>query len=81
MRHTDGFTKLEYSSEGTSLKLYDIKKDHWATLVSPDDLKPEGTRITSYNVCYTKLLRLNAMLIAQAQAWVLSQALATDLSR
>jgi dipeptidyl-peptidase-4 len=40
MRHTDGFTKLEYSREGTSLKFYDIKKGEWSALVSPDELKP-----------------------------------------
>jgi dipeptidyl-peptidase 4 len=42
MQHTDGFTKLEPSKEGTTLKFYDIKKGEWSTLVSPNELKPDG---------------------------------------
>lgn len=38
MRHTEGFTKLE----SNSLKLYDIKKGAWTTLVGSEELIPEG---------------------------------------
>ncbi len=38
----DGFTKLEYTGQGTALKYYDIKKDAWSTLVGPEELVPTG---------------------------------------
>lgn len=43
MQHREGFTKLERSMDGTALKFYDIKKGEWNTLVSPNELKLDGT--------------------------------------
>lgn len=53
MKHSTGFTKSSYSSGGTEIQLFNIKKKEWQTLVNAGELIPEGEknpmRIASYS--------------------------------
>lgn len=53
MQFSPGFTKTEDTADGTEIRLYNIKKKEWQTLVSPDQLIPGGQnapiKIASYS--------------------------------
>ena len=46
MKHSPGFTKSTFSTDGPEIQFLDIKKKEWKSLVKPEELIPEGQQST-----------------------------------